>query len=117
MYGTSKAADDLPNSSRMSSDWKQAGVRVVWLQWRRERARERHKLKVHKLCVYLYLYDAIRLYIWRYKCTHIISVLRARVDRFPMSNVEIHAGLHAAIRAITCGLRSRRCFSFLSFMK
>lgn len=24
LYGTSKAADDLPNSSRMSSDWKQA---------------------------------------------------------------------------------------------
>lgn len=29
LYGTSKAADDFPNSSRMSSDWKQARARCV----------------------------------------------------------------------------------------
>lgn len=38
LYGTSKAADDFPNSSRMSSDWKQARARCV-VSIRRERER------------------------------------------------------------------------------
>lgn len=37
--GTSKAADDFPNSSRMSSDWKQARARCV-VSIRREQERQ-----------------------------------------------------------------------------
>lgn len=37
--GPSKAADDFPNSSRMSSDWKQARARCV-VSIRRERERQ-----------------------------------------------------------------------------
>lgn len=39
LHGTSKAADDFPNSSRMSSDWKQARARCV-VSIRRERERQ-----------------------------------------------------------------------------
>ena len=50
LYGTSKAADDFPNSSRMSSDWKQAGARcVVSEKTRAGASKSPQKLKVwHK---------------------------------------------------------------------
>lgn len=39
LYGTSKAADDFPNSSRMSSHWKQARAQCV-VSIRREQERQ-----------------------------------------------------------------------------
>lgn len=40
LHGTSKAADDFPNSSRMSSDWNQAPCARSAVSIRREQERQ-----------------------------------------------------------------------------